>query len=139
MKIVPQFVRPPALPLLLCALVSAFVARAEVPSADAQPGRTYSNTLRVIENPPPLLADYPEFFEPIVEERHYEAPVLVNDEGANLDVRAWRFSYNARGIIEMPNRLRAVNTKGGERRSRRGWRTSARQPRTTLPDGIRAR
>jgi nicotinamidase-related amidase len=27
-----------------------------------------------------------------------------------LDVRAWRFSYNARGIIEMPNRLRADRT-----------------------------
>ncbi len=26
------------------------------------------------------------------------------------DVRAWRFSYNARGIIEMPNRLRAKDT-----------------------------
>jgi hypothetical protein len=25
-------------------------------------------------------------------------------------VRAWRFSYNARGIIEMPNRLRAAHT-----------------------------
>ncbi len=26
---------------------------------------------------------------------------------ADLEVRAWRFSYNARGIIEMPNRLEA--------------------------------
>ena len=25
-------------------------------------------------------------------------------------MRAWRFSYNARGIIEMPNRLRAAQT-----------------------------
>ena len=25
-------------------------------------------------------------------------------------MRAWRFSYNARGIIEMPNRLRAAET-----------------------------
>ena len=36
--------------------------------------------------------------------------MLVNDEGADLEVRAWRFSYNARGIIEMPNRLRADKT-----------------------------
>ena len=28
--------------------------------------------------------------------------MLVNDPGADLHVRAWRFSYNARGIIEMP-------------------------------------
>src|SRR5258707_1924066 len=27
-----------------------------------------------------------------------------------MSVRAWRFSYNSRGIIEMPNRLRASNT-----------------------------
>ena len=26
---------------------------------------------------------------------------------ADLEVRAWRFSYNARGIIKMPNRLEA--------------------------------
>jgi len=36
--------------------------------------------------------------------------VLVDDEEADLSVRAWRFSYNARGIIEMPNRLRADKT-----------------------------
>jgi nicotinamidase-related amidase len=36
--------------------------------------------------------------------------LLVDDEGADLHVRAWRFSYNARGIIEMPNRLSAKHT-----------------------------
>ena len=46
----------------------------------------------------------------MVEERRFEAPILVDDEDADLEVRAWRFSYNARGIIEMPNRLRAANT-----------------------------
>jgi hypothetical protein len=35
---------------------------------------------------------------------------LINDPAADLDVRAWRFSYNARGIIEVPNRLRADRT-----------------------------
>ena len=35
---------------------------------------------------------------------------MVDDPGADLDVRAWRFSYNARGIIEVPNRLRADRT-----------------------------
>jgi hypothetical protein len=57
-----------------------------------------------------LLADYPEFFEPIIEQAHFEAPPLVTDEGADLHVRAWRFSYNARGIIEMPNDLKALRT-----------------------------
>jgi nicotinamidase-related amidase len=36
--------------------------------------------------------------------------VLVNDDGADLSVRAWRFSYNARGIIEMPNQLKSSET-----------------------------
>lgn len=72
--------------------------------------RTYENRLLRIEKPKPLLADYPEFFEPIIEQTHYEAPAIVNDENADLHVRAWRFSYNARGIIEMPNHLRASET-----------------------------
>lgn len=65
---------------------------------------------RAFRNPPPLLADYPEFVEPVRELRRFEAPILLNDEGADFAVRAWRFSYNARGIIEMPNRLRASQT-----------------------------
>ena len=49
------------------------------------------------------LADHAEFIEPIRETNHFEAPILVDDKDADLNVRAWRFSYNARGIIEMPN------------------------------------
>ena len=40
----------------------------------------------------------------------YEAPTLVEDDDADLSVRAWRFSYNARGILEMPNRLKSADT-----------------------------
>lgn len=72
--------------------------------------RTYENRLKRLERPAPLLADYPEFVQPIEELTRYEAPCLVNDDDADLEVRAWRFSYNARGIIEMPNRLRAAET-----------------------------
>src|SRR5205807_5140747 len=54
--------------------------------------------------------DYPDCVEPVRELVRYEAPLLVNGEGADLAVRAWRFSYSARGIIEMPNRLRADQT-----------------------------
>lgn len=72
--------------------------------------RTYQNRLERIENPQPLVADYPEFFEPIQEEAHFSAPAIVDDDAADLHVRAWRFSYNARGIIEMPNHLRAKET-----------------------------
>ncbi|WP_010584223.1 isochorismatase family protein [Schlesneria paludicola] len=82
-------------------------ANADEPSTTK---RTYTNRLTRIENPKPLLADYPEFFEPIIEQSHFEAPAVVVDEAADLHVRAWRFSYNARGIIEMPNHLKASET-----------------------------
>jgi hypothetical protein len=72
--------------------------------------RQYDNRLTPLKDPPPLLADHPEFVEPIREVTRYEAPALVEDDGADLHVRAWRFSYNARGIIEMPNRLRTADT-----------------------------
>jgi nicotinamidase-related amidase len=89
--------------LLLFAFASAH-------AVDPPPKRVYENRLVRIEKPKPLLADHPEFFEPIVEEAHFEAPRLVDDEKADLSVRAWRFTYNGRGIVEMPNRLRAKDT-----------------------------
>src|SRR5262245_8642995 len=79
-------------------------------AAHAQETRTYANRLTPIKAPTPLLADHAEFIEPIKELARFEAAALVDDEGADLHVRAWRFSYNARGIIEMPNRLRAAET-----------------------------
>ncbi|QDU06762.1 isochorismatase family protein [Gimesia aquarii] len=72
--------------------------------------RVYHNTLKKLKAPSPLLADHPEFIQPIEELRRFEAPLLVDDEGADLSVRAWRFSYNARGIIEIPNKIRADKT-----------------------------
>src|SRR5262249_24785215 len=79
-------------------------------AASAQETRKYDNRLTPIKDAKPLLADHPDFVEPIKEEARFEAPALVDDEGADLHVRAWRFSYNARGIIEMPNRLKAAET-----------------------------
>src|SRR5690348_5159603 len=72
--------------------------------------RSYENRLTRIKQPKPLLNDHPDWVEPMRETNRFEAPVLVNDENANLHVRTWRFSYNARGIIEMPNKLRASDT-----------------------------
>jgi hypothetical protein len=74
------------------------------------PGRSYDNTLTPIANPRPLLADYPQYVAPVVESRRFEAARLVDDAEADLEVRAWRWSYNARGIIEMPNHVRAIET-----------------------------
>jgi len=88
--------------IFLMTAVSAFGQQAETV--------LYQNHLRVLKNPQPLLADYPEYFEPITEATRFEAPAIVNDVNADLQVRAWRFSYNARGIIEMPNFLSARET-----------------------------
>jgi Isochorismatase family len=87
----------------MCLLVSAHAG--EDPST-----RIYENRLNPIANPRPILADFPQFAEPVREVARFEAPTLIDDPGADLEVRAWRFSYNARGIIEVPNRLRADRT-----------------------------
>jgi hypothetical protein len=89
----------------ICVLILAGLA-----SGEDGGSRVYDNRLVPIKNPQPLLGDYPEFVQPIVEERRFEAPPIIDEEGADLDVRAWRFCYNARGIIEMPNHLKAANT-----------------------------
>jgi isochorismate hydrolase len=97
---------------LLALLAGGSTAREKLPSAvkATAPPRTYTNTLTPIIDPKPILADFPDFVEPIRETARFEAPLLVDDPGADLEVRAWRFCYNARGIIEMPNRLKAQDT-----------------------------
>lgn len=92
------------------AFVCGLMCGAATGAEPVSPARPYENRLVRIADPKPLLADHPEFFEPIVEEAHFEAPAIVTDEGADLHVRAWRFSYNARGVIEMPNHLRSKET-----------------------------
>ncbi len=74
--------------------------------------RVYENHLKPVADPAarPILADHPQFVEPVREVARFEAPRLIDDPGADLEVRAWRFSYNARGIIEVPNRLRSDRT-----------------------------
>lgn len=91
------------------AMVLSLLLASVCPGAEETP-RVYENRLTPIENPAPLLADHPEYFEPVIDSRHFEAPPVVDDPGADLSVRAWRFSYNARGIIEMDNRLLARET-----------------------------
>jgi hypothetical protein len=79
-------------------------------SAAEESVRTYQNQLTPIRHPKPLLADHPDYVEPVRENARFEAPAIVDEKGADLHVRAWRFSYNARGIIEAPNHLRADAT-----------------------------
>lgn len=70
----------------------------------------YHNHLEKLADPPPLLADYPEFVEPMQCEDRYQAPPVVDDADGDLTVRAWRYWYNVRGIVEMQCRLQAKAT-----------------------------
>lgn len=74
-------------------------------AADAGQTIQYENALEPIESPLPILADHPEFVAPLEYERRYLAPPVVDDQNGRLRVRSWRYWYNARGIIEMENRL----------------------------------
>lgn len=92
------------------AMLAPWLIGPPISAGDEGPMRTYENRLTQIADPKPILADFPDFVAPIRETARFEAPMLVDDPGADLDVRAWRFSYNARGIIEVPNRLRGDRT-----------------------------
>ncbi len=86
-----------------------------LPSAtadDAPPPATfaYDAALTPVKNPQPILNDHPEWVEPVRETNRFEAKTLIDEEGADLEVRAWRWSYNKRAIIEVPNRLKASAT-----------------------------
>ncbi len=81
------------------------VVATRVGAEEKQETLLYENRLTPIENPRPILADFPEFCEPVHETRRFAAPPLVVDEEADLEVHAWRFSYNARGIIELANQI----------------------------------
>lgn len=74
------------------------------------PTKTYANRLTLLKDAPPILADHPEFVQPVKDVRRYEAPALLDQKDATLSVRSWRWSYNARGIIEIPNRIRGDQT-----------------------------
>jgi hypothetical protein len=79
-------------------------------SAQESGPRVYANRLTPLSAPRSILSDHPEFVAPVREVARFEAPPVVADSESDLQVRAWRFSYNARGIVEMPNHLRAAET-----------------------------
>jgi hypothetical protein len=79
-------------------------------AASASGKRTYENKLTPVKNPKPLLADNPEFVEPIYDSNRLASPPLLNDRDADLELLAWRYSYNARGYIQIPNRLTSADT-----------------------------
>ena len=65
----------------------------------------YRHTLTKISSPEPILADFPDYIEPLLHDTRYLAPPIIDDKNGSLIVRSWRYSYAARGIIEMENRL----------------------------------
>ncbi|WP_437200946.1 isochorismatase family protein [Planctomicrobium sp. SH664] len=89
----------------LFALTPALIAGEAAPQT-----RVYKNTLTPIKNAAPLMADYPHFIQPIQDFYRFEGPPLIEDAEATIDVRAWRYSHNARGIVEIPNRLDGKKT-----------------------------
>jgi nicotinamidase-related amidase len=91
-------------------LITFVVLSAAIASGGEPETRTYDNRLKLIADTEPLLADHPEFVQPVREVRRFEAAPLLDQKDATLDVRAWRWSYNARGIIEIPNRIRGDQT-----------------------------
>ena len=107
---VPQFLLK-QLVLASCIITCCYWLLALPVCAQEAPNtRVYNNRLVKLENPRPILADFPEFVQPIEEETRYEASPLLDEAEADLEIRAWRYSYNARGIIEMPNRVRLEHT-----------------------------
>ncbi len=95
-------------PGLLAAAIGAILlltgttrAPSLVPAADTPPRetRTYETRLTLVKTPKALLADHPEFVEPIKEEAHFEAPLLVDDRNADLHVRACERVKKAGGVL----------------------------------------
>ena len=70
----------------------------------------FDNRLAPLKNGPAILADHPKYVLPVKNKRRFISETLVKDKNANLSIRAWRFSYNARGIVDVPNRLRGDRT-----------------------------
>ncbi len=107
---------PPNLERIVChlsravAVTLATLAGPDLHADDLDARRDYVNRLTPIADPAPLLADHPEFVQPLHPTTRLEAPPLVEDPEADLAVRAWRFSYNARAVIEIPSELDGAQT-----------------------------
>src|SRR5438128_7694533 len=94
--------------VFLCVASACLFDAAAILGGDA--ASAYVNRLTPVSKPRPIFADYPDYVEPLGPTTRFEAAALVDEPEANLEVRAWRFSYNARAVIEMPNRLVAART-----------------------------
>lgn len=103
----PLFTARTGAPILAVSLLLASVALGRT---GKQTMHLYENKLERIEKPIPLLADFPAYVEPMQYERRFLAPPVVDEKNGDLLVRSWRYWYNARGIVEMRNRLESKAT-----------------------------
>ena len=74
---------------------------------------SYENRLTLLRAPKPLLADHPEFVERVQEATRFEAPVLVDDRDADLQVRAWRFDRAFTLMVRPPSAPMRNEEAGG--------------------------
>ena len=94
------------------ALSGAPAVETEEPPARQTATRDYENRLTRLVAPAPLLADHPEFIEPIRETVRYEAPQLVDRGVFVRHGGAWgRRGGQRRRIVT--NRRARVNRPGG--------------------------
>ena len=80
------------------------------PNSHPRGPRQYRNALQIIQEPLPILADHPQFVHPLEYEHRFLTPPVMDEPDGKLLIRSWRYWYNARGIIEMENRLEAAAT-----------------------------
>jgi nicotinamidase-related amidase len=92
------------------ALLTPGSAPAAEEPVDGSAPMTYDMSLRPVVDGPSILADFPEYIEPLRADRRSLGAPLVDDPGGRLRVRAWRYCYNVRGIVETENRLDAKAT-----------------------------
>ena len=70
----------------------------------------YENTLTPVYDKPVIFNDHPFYVLPFVPDVVYNGPPVVTDDGADIEVQSFRFSYNARGTVITKNKLRGANT-----------------------------
>lgn len=96
-------------PLFTFALVAGLLGTRST-LADPPESRNYRHALSPIENPRPILADYPEYVAPLTTVPRLRAPRLIDDPEAEIELDAWRFSYNLKAVVELPCRLSLKHT-----------------------------
>ncbi len=74
-------------------------------------GFKYDNRIKKIKAPSPLLKGNQSMISTVYNsEERYEGNPLIYNKGADIVVRAWRYSHRVRGIIELNNYIDSEKT-----------------------------